>query len=323
MSDTSDRWTGSRVLVTGACGFIGSHLVAALVRQGAIVHGVIRASSDTYRLDSLRSEIELHRADLLDTGAIARAVVEARPEVVFHLAATGGHPTTPTDRRRHLETAVIGTANLIESVTDLGLVRFVHFGSSLEYQPAHRPLREDDPVLPQTFRGAAKAAATLIVRQAGEALGTPVTIVRPFHVYGPNEQPDRLVPTLMRGLVHGLPIELSDVSRRDLVHVDDVVDASLHVARSSEAVGRSFNIGSGQQTSPREVLATLVNVTGLEPAASPQRYSPRPWDPGVWAADINAVQLLGWRPRFDLETGLTETWDWYVREHGINVAVRT
>ncbi len=274
-----------RILVTGARGFLGSHLVRVLTESGADVHGLVR-----------------EEADLRDADAIRRVVDAARPELVFHLAAGAGHPSDAAARSELLADTVLGTQNLLETLRPLESVRLVHVGSSLEYGPRSTPMRETDPLAPTTFRGVAKAAATLLVLQSG----LPATVVRPFSVYGPGEQPHRLVPTVVRAAQRGEPIRLTRPGIvRDFVYVDDVVDALLRAAAVPEAIGEVVNAGTGTQTTNEELVARLGTLLGRELDVRVGEYEARPWDTGSWVADTaKAERLLGWTARYDLDAGL-------------------
>jgi nucleoside-diphosphate-sugar epimerase len=311
------------ILVTGASGFIGSRLVSSLVARGVAVHALVRETSNISALAGAGNKLNVHHGDLLDPRALDRAVRAADPRTVFHLAAPGGHPVTRRDRQELLRVTVQGTANLLESLRTRPMRRFVHVGSSLEYAPADRPLREDDEIAPRTFRGVAKAVATLLVRQFGESTGQPIAIVRPFHVYGPGEPGHRLVPTLLESLCERREIQLSDDdSRRDFVFVDDVVEACVRAATIPAAVGRIFNVGSGRQVTAGDVLAALMKVTRLVPVSAPGRYRRHEWDRTGWEADISsAMSVLDWHPAHTLHDGLARTWAWYAASRGVDVAI--
>jgi nucleoside-diphosphate-sugar epimerase len=279
-----------RVLVTGAAGAIGSRLVRALTESGADVHGLVR-----------------EEADLRDADAIRRVVASVRPALVFHLAAGSGHPSDAAARTALLADTVLGTQNLLEALRPLESVRLVHAGSSLEYGRRSEPMRETDSLAPTTFRGVAKAAATLLVLQSG----LPATVVRPFSVYGPGEGPHRFVPVVVDAARRGEPIRLTRRGiARDFVYVDDVVDALLRAAAVPEAVGEIVNAGTGTQTTNEELVARLGALLGRELDVRPGEHEARPWDTDCWVADTaKAERLLGWTARYDLDAGLARMLD--------------
>ena len=224
---------GARALVTGASGFIGASLTRALLAVDVEVHALVRSGG----VDAVPAEAVVYRADLRDPDALARAVASARPEVVFHLAAGPGHPADAAGRAAMIQDTVVGTANLLDALRPLG-PRLVHVGGALEYGHSRSPLKESDALAPVTFRGAAKGAATLLALEHAYATGAPVTVLRPFAVYGPWERPPRFVPAIVTAALRGEPIPVTaGGAGRDYVFVGDVVDACLLAAVSPRPAG--------------------------------------------------------------------------------------
>jgi UDP-glucose 4-epimerase len=175
----------------------------------------------------------------------------------------------------------------------------------MEYGPSSAPMRETDALAPATFRGAAKAAATLLVRQSG----VPAAVVRPFSVYGPGEQPHRLVPTVLAAGQRGEPIRLTRPGiARDFVYVDDVVHALLRAAALPEAIGEIVNAGTGTQTTNEELVALVGAILGRELDIRVGAFEAKPWDTSTWVADTTkAERLLGWSAQTSLDAGLART----------------
>lgn len=306
-------WNGEQVLLTGAAGFIGANLARELVRQGAELHALVRHETDLWRLEEISSEVRLHRADLRDAADLEGAVRSARPEIIFHLAAPGGHPSGPRERRECLETNVLGTANLLKALEPMEVRRFVHAGSSLEYGPRNRPLRESDRCEPVTHRGAAKAAASLLCLQLARSTGRPLVVLRIFSVYGPWEQPGRLVPTAVRAALTGETMDLTGPGIcRDLVYVEDVLEAFLLAARAEVAPGEIINVGSGRQWDNHQVVEKVEAISGRRIRARVGAFPRRPPDTAHWVADTTqARRLLGWEARHSLSAGLEKTVRWF------------
>jgi UDP-glucose 4-epimerase len=301
---------GRRVLVTGASGFIGWHLTAALADEAAEIHALVRPRTSRERLPPL--DLAMHEADLRNRTETAAAVHAAAPHIVFHLAAPSGHPRTPAEREDMLAGTVAGTSNLLEASLPLAPA-IVHFGSSLEYGHRPRPIREDDDLQPTTFRGVAKAAAAMLVRRYALETGGRVSIVRPFSVYGPRERTSRLVARAVRAAVEGETLPLVRGPRRDFVYVDDVVDAALRAACAELEPGEVLNVGTGRDTANEELVELLGRIVGADIRVSDD-YDRRPWDTERWVADVTKVErLLGWKATHTLEDGLAETVDWYRR----------
>jgi nucleoside-diphosphate-sugar epimerase len=310
------RFEATPVLVTGAAGFLGANLVRALLAEGATVHALLRPGGNPWRLAALRDTVECHVADVADAAAVADRVREIAPRLVFHLASKGGHPADRASRLAALRTDVQGTAAVLESLERLSSTRMVHVGSSLEYGSRRVPLREDDVLAPTTARGASKAAAALLCLQRARGEGLPVTVVRPFSVYGPWESRHRLVPTLLTAAIEDRSVDLTGPGiRRDFVHVADVVEGCLLAALAKDVCGEAINLGTGVQHSNEEVVAAVEEAAGRRLSVRPGALQPRPADTGHWVADTtHARELLGWTARHTLRTGIRDSYAWF-RDH--------
>lgn len=315
-SDYTGGLAGRTILITGISGFVGANLARALVAHGAVVHGLVRSATSLWRLADIMPRLALHTADLNEPAPLMEAVVSVRPEFVFHLASSHGHPMDAAARRTMLETAVVGTANLLDALRRVPFSRFVHVGSSLEYGPRSRPLRESDCPRPVTFRGVAKAAAMLLCQQFAWETGRPVVMLRPFSVYGPWEGVERLVPTAVLACLRGEAVNLTQPGvSHDMIHVADVVEACLMALGTPAAVGQVFNVGSGEQVTNEALVAAVQQTAGLPIRVHVGCFPHGPADTPHWVADIRkARRLLGWQPSRSLAGGLSETVAWF-REH--------
>lgn len=212
-----------------------------------------------------------------------------------------------------MEVGLVGTALLLDLAHELAVERFVHLGSSLEYGPRDRPLREDDPLRPVTFRGTVKAAASRLCLQRARSGSVPAVVVRPFSVYGPWEREGRLVPTVLRAALLGQPLRLTVADPvRDFVFVGDVVQAVVAALQAGDEVsGEAVNLGTGVETSNRQVVALVERVTGCRIERASEPHPARPSDAQRWAADSSlARELLGWRATTGLPAGLAATAGW-------------
>ena len=244
-----------RVLITGGTGFVGANLTRRLLGDGYDVHLFARESHDTWRIDAIRQSVTLHISDLRDLAGVTRVVERIRPAWIFHLAAHGGYPHQ-TDLGDIVMTNVVGTANLLEACLHTGLEVFVNAGSSSEYGVKDHPAVEEEALDPNSYYAVAKASATLLCRHVGRTRRIRIPTLRLYSVYGPYEDPNRLVPAL---IVHGLrgllPPLTSPETARDFVYVDDVVDAFLLAAAAGGSdPGAIYNVGSGIQTSLRSLV---------------------------------------------------------------------
>ena len=195
------------VLVTGAAGFVGACAVRALLRRGHEVHAVLRPGSDPWRLIGLGGPLARHRVDLADVGSVAALVRAVRPRAVVHLAAHGAYQRQ-SNFRAMVETNILGTTYLLEAAADAGVRAFVSAGSSSEYGFKREPMREEDRLEPNSHYAVAKAAQAHLCALAGRRGEMGAATFRLFSVYGPWEEPSRLIPTLIRRARAGLPLEM-------------------------------------------------------------------------------------------------------------------
>ena len=312
MTGAMTRWADTPVLLTGATGFIGANLTRRLIALGARVHALVRPGTNMWRLDDVASGLAIHRVDMSDRAGLSDAVQRAAPEIVFHLAADGAarHDAGATQL---FATNVLGTLNLLDATEPLAYHRFVHIGGSSEYGPRAVPLRETDRLEPVTPYGASKAAATLAAQQYARAHGRPIAILRPFSVYGPWESTSRLIPTATLAALEGRDLPLTGPGyRRDLVYVDDVVDACVIAATCDVAPGEILNVGTGQQSSNEEVVGIIERVSGRLIQTRVGEYHARLSDTTHWVADTAKAELvLGWKARRSLEAGLRDSVAWW------------
>jgi nucleoside-diphosphate-sugar epimerase len=305
-------------LVFGAGGFIGANLVRALFRSDVEVHAVVRPSTDLWRLEGIGWQLSLHRVDIRDADAVRALVARIGPEVVFNLVAGSVRAEDPGSRQESLDTSLLGARSLIEALVETPVRRVVHLGSHLEYAQRDRRLREDDPIAPGSFRGTVKATETAQWLHAERARSVPVTVLRPFHVYGPWEGPSRLIPTAIRCALSALPMPIVDYeTRRDPVFVEDVVEACVLATRRELARGEVFNVGSGEEWTTADLVSAVAQVAGkpirLRKGANRLQTTDTPHS----RADVTkAARLLEWRPRHGLLEGLERTLRWHVSRRG-------
>ncbi|GAA3437152.1 NAD-dependent epimerase/dehydratase family protein [Kutzneria kofuensis] len=296
-------WHGVRALVTGATGFIGAHLVRRLTGLGAVVHAVSRQVRD--HVDGGET---WHVADLCDADRVGAVLRAAEPDVVFHLASevTGAREVRLV--RPTLESNLDSAVNLLTAVADAAPAgRLVLAGSVEEPRP------EDGAAAACSPYAVAKWAVSGYARMFHELWDVPVTTLRISMVYGPGQRDLRkLIPYATTTLLRGEVPELTSGTRLvDWIYVDDVVDAFLAAASSARAPGQVFDIGSGTQLSIRDTVELLAKIIGAHQQPRFGAIADRPLD-RAQVADIGpAGDLLDWRPRVGLETGLRRTADWY------------
>jgi NAD dependent epimerase/dehydratase len=316
---------GARVLVTGADGFIGSHLVERLVREGASVRAFCLYNSQgswgwlENTAPEVRHSLDVWLGDIRD----ARRVTESAEgvEVIFHLAALIAIPYSYVAPESFLETNVRGTLNVLEAARRSGVRRVVHTSTSEVYgTPDTLPIRESHPLSAQSPYAASKVAADQMALAYQRSFGTPVSILRPFNTYGPRQSARAVLPTILLQLLEGREeVELGRLdTRRDLTFVEDTVDGFVRAATAPPAVeGRAIQLGTGEALSVEELFHAACRALGRKATikTDPSRVRPEKSEVLVLQSDPSlARELLGWTPSVPLEEGLRRTAAW-VTEH--------
>ncbi|HZL57469.1 MAG TPA: NAD-dependent epimerase/dehydratase family protein [Bryobacteraceae bacterium] len=297
-----------RILITGASGFIGANLARRVLRDGHEIHLLLRRGFQTWRLKEILGDVCVHEGELHDR-KIVRA---AQPDWVFHLAAYGAYPRQ-NDIHRMVETNLMGCVSLADACADLGVQAFVNAGSSSEYGLKDHPADEEEAIEPNSGYAITKAAATQYCRFAARERGLNAVTARLYSIYGPYEDPARLIPALIaHGLRGELPPLVSPATARDFVYVEDAVDAMLKLASASPQRGSVYNVCSGHQMNLKEVVTTARAVMNIHAEPVWSTMPARSWDTDVWVGSGAKLERdLGWRATTDFRTGLKQTVDWY------------
>jgi len=316
-------YRGKRVLVTGADGFIGSHLAEALVRDNADVTALsLYNAFDRHGwLDEadpeLRGSMRLMRGDIRDGVAMHR-LAEGH-DVVFHLAALIGIPYSYDSAQSYVDVNVTGTLNILEAARAHGVGRVVHTSTSEVYGTAQtQPIPEAHPLVAQSPYAATKIAADKLAESYALAFDLPVAILRPFNTYGPRQGERAVIPTVIRQALDPAcdAISVGDITpTRDFNHVADTVAAFVAVGDATGLeFGRAYNTGTGVAVSIGAMIELVRAATGTNKpvAQSPERFRPEKSEVRALLADSRALQAAtGWKPAIDLEAGIGETVAWW------------
>jgi NAD dependent epimerase/dehydratase len=309
-------WTSKKVLVTGAGGFIGSHLCEALLELGAEVTAQIRytSRSDWGNLELLSQE---QRAALrvvagnVEDAAFVNRLVQGK-EVVFHLAALIAIPYSYEAPASYVRTNVEGTLNVLEAARTSGVGRVVHTSTSETYGTAiYTPIDEAHPLQGQSPYSATKIGADKIAESYQKSFGVPVATIRPFNTFGPRQSARAVIPTIISQALTQDEIRLGALDPvRDLTFVKDTVRGFVAVAESDRAIGETVNVGFGAGITIGDLAARILGLMGLERRIVQSAERLRPPKSEVFTLVCNntkARELCGWAPRYGLDEGLRET----------------
>jgi NAD dependent epimerase/dehydratase len=312
---------GAKVLVTGADGFIGSHLVEALMAEGASVRAFTYYNSfnswgwlDSFPKEAL-SQIEIFPGDIRDPNGVRKAVESV--DVIFHLAALIAIPFSYHSPDSYVDTNIKGTLNILQAARDMGTERILVTSTSEVYGTAkYVPIDEKHPFQGQSPYSATKIGADRIAESFYRSFGLPVTIVRPFNTYGPRQSARAVIPTIITQLLSGRDkIKLGSLApTRDLVFVKDTAQGFVQIAASEKTIGEEINIATQKEISigdlARELIALIRPSATIETDEDRLRPSKSEVE-RLLGSNEKITALTDWRSRYDLKKGLSETIAWF------------
>jgi len=312
-------WKDTPVLVTGAGGFIGSHLVERLVAEGARVRALVHYNSrnDPGLLTLLPADtlefVEAVPGDLRDPVAVNQAVEGM--EVVFHLGALISIPYSYNHPFHVVETNLMGTLNVLQSCREAGVKRLVHTSSSEVYGTAlHVPIDEDHPLQGQSPYSASKIGADKLAESYFCAYELPVVTLRPFNTYGPRQSDRAVIPTIIAQALTQDVVHLGNLdARRDLTYVTDTVDGFMKVSEAANVEGKTYNLGASSDIIIGELAEKIIKLVGrsVKIKVDEARLRPEGSEVQRLLADNTLAKVdLGWEPRISLDEGLRQTIEW-------------
>lgn len=311
------NWKSKSVLITGAGGFIGSHLAEALVRAGAQTRALVHYNSTGRRgwLDQseLKEDMEIVTGDIREMDSVKTVLKGA--DVVFHLAALIAIPYSYVSPSSYVSTNILGTLNILQESLHSGVSRVVHTSTSEVYGSARQiPISEEHHLQGQSPYSATKIGADKLAESFHRSFGLPISIVRPFNTYGPRQSARAVIPTIMTQALANETIRVGNIApTRDFNYVDDIVHGFMLNAASEKAIGRVINLGTGKEISIGDLARTICSLVGgqCQIIQEEDRIRPSRSEVDQLLADNRlADELLGWRPVVGLCDGLQRTLDW-------------
>lgn len=309
------------VLITGADGFIGSHLIELLVREGYVVKALSQYNSFNHWgwLEDVdcRDQIEVLNGDVRDPHYCKH--ITKNTDTIFHLAALIAIPYSYVAPDSYVDTNIKGTLNICQAALENGVNRVIHTSTSEVYGTAqYVPIDEKHPLQPQSPYSASKIGADAMAMSFFNAFDLPLTIARPFNTYGPRQSARAVIPTIISQIAKGKKqIKLGDVSlTRDFNYVADTCRGFLELARCDKAIGETVNIGSNFEISVGDTLKMIKELMGSDVEFLTDEQRLRPGKSEVfrlWCDNSKIRELTGFEPAYDIRTGLKETIDWFTR----------
>ncbi|WP_409176037.1 NAD-dependent 4,6-dehydratase LegB [Brevibacillus fortis] len=316
---------GKKILVTGADGFIGSHLTERLVRLGYDVKAFVNYNSFNswgwldHSPNEIASELDVFAGDIRDPHGIKQAMKDC--DTVYHLAALIAIPYSYHSPDTYVDTNVKGTLNILQAAKELGVSKVVHTSTSEVYGTAQFvPITEEHPLQGQSPYSASKIGADQMAIAYYSSFGLPVSIIRPFNTYGPRQSARAVIPTIITQIANGQQsIRLGSLHpTRDFNYVEDTVRGFLAVAQSDKSIGEVINIGSNYEVSIGQTVEMIAELMGskIEIFSDDQRIRPVKSEvERLWADNTKAKELLGWEPTYagvdGLRRGLSQTIEWF------------
>ena len=313
------KWNDKEVLVTGAGGFIGSHLVDNLLSKGANVTAFVHynARNDWGMLEGRYNDktpnLNVIAGDVTDSLFVKKAVSEK--EYVFHLAALIGIPYSYTAPESYVNTNVKGTLNVMQACLESGVDRVVHTSTSEVYGTAqYTPIDEKHPLQGQSPYSASKIGADKIAESFYYSFDVPVTIMRPFNTYGPRQSTRAVIPTIITQALTSNEIKLGSLTPvRDLTYVTDTVQGFIKMAESKKTAGKTINTGSGRGITIGDLADIIIKLINPNISIVCEKVRVRPEKSEVMELLCDnrlALEIAGWQPEYTLEQGLTQTIEW-------------
>jgi NAD dependent epimerase/dehydratase len=310
-----------RVLVTGADGFIGSHLVEHLLDEGCKVKAFVYYNSfnswgwlDTFSKEKL-TQIEIFAGDIRDPNGVRTAMKDI--DIVFHLAALIAIPFSYHSPDSYIDTNVKGTLNIVQAAKDLNIERVLVTSTSEVYGTAQFvPITELHPRQPQSPYSASKIGADCIAESFYRSFNTPVTIVRPFNTYGPRQSARAVIPTIITQLLNGkTELQLGDLRpTRDLLFVKDTARGFAEIAKCDALIGQDCNLATNSEITIKDLAAKIIAITGKTATIVEDEIRLRPDKSEVFRlfGDNSKIKSLSsWTPEYNLDKGLEQTVNWF------------
>lgn len=308
----------SKILVTGGSGFIGSHLVKALIEKKTKPVVLLRKNSNLWRLQDVLNKIEVIHCDLENKNQVKQVITKIKPQTIYNLASYGVN-NKQKDFEKIKNSNLDATIGLVEACANVGFKHFIQAGSCFEYGSVDKRINEKTPLRPETDYSVFKAAGTLYCQKKAIADKLPITILRPFTAFGPFEDRARLIPTLILNAINNQRPKLSSPRPvRNFIYVKDIARAFLAVTGKKITFGEIYNVCVNQDYSIENLVEQIgkIKKSPLQPIYDKNLM--RSYESTVWKASYSKInKAVGWKPEHSLRQGLAETYNWFLKNNSL------
>ena len=304
-----------KVLVTGPTGFIGSHLVRRLVNENCKVNVISRNEIRLKHhpiINGVLDKLKIFHSDMQDFSSLKESVTTIEPEIIFHMGALVVPYMDFETAKTCVQTNIQGTLNLLNASKDINYSSFIHMGSYEVYGHGKIPFSEEQPPEPISPYSISKVSSELFCRYVQKVYGSPITLLRLSNVYGPNQNPERLIPYVINGCLKKKELVLTKGDQtRDFLYIEDAIEGIIRSSVCKKATSETINIASGTEVKIKNVVEKILNITG-NPVIPNYTLENRAYEPERWYCNITkAKKILDWEPLYDLDKGLEKTVRWY------------
>jgi len=314
------KWNDKKVIVTGAGGFIGSHLTERLISLGVEVTAFVRYNSrnDLGQLENLPekkiSQLNVIAGDLRDPDTVRKAVEDM--DIIFHLGSLIGIPYSYVHPMEVIDTNIRGTTNVLMAAKDNDIEKIIHTSTSEVYGTArYVPIDEKHPLQGQSPYSASKIGADMVATSFYKSYELPVAIIRPFNTYGPRQSTRAVIPTIIMQSLSKKVVQIGSLHpTRDYTFISDMIDGFIRVAEEKKSIGEVINIGSGFEISINDLAQKILRLSKSKANIKTDKKRIRPKNSEVerlWADSTKAREMLGWQPSIKLDDGLKRTIKWF------------
>lgn len=307
------QFRNSNILVTGANGFIGSHILKRMVEERAKVTIIVRESSDLWRIEEQLPYVNVIKGDMKDEGIVQKAVIASKPDYVFHMAAYGVD-FRQQDYAEAAKSNILGTINLLNAIRKTGgCSKFLYSGTSMQYGNKEGIITEEMRLTPSNIYGSTKAAATMIAHQIATENDISIITLIPFGVFGENEGSHKFFPHIILSILNNEDVDLTSCEQyRDYCYIENIVDGFLLAALDKKHNNAMFNIGSGRIYQLKYYVDMIFKLMDTKQKARYGALEYRKND--LWCPEPDVSEImdkLKWEPQISLEDGLQRTISWY------------